>query len=161
MNQESATLVLRSCNCSAGNVTNNSWKWTEINLKQALGTIFEKYDTFKICLTGFGSQSATITAVDDRNVNLNIAGLNWINSGYDYASNAKLNTVTFGAVDLVSGSGRVVNYNGNYGYMFKKPPNGWVDISLTYTRVADNSINTSQVYANNVLYFTIIGIDLK
>lgn len=158
MDQESATLTLRSVNASSS--TNNSWTWRNVDLRKALGTIYDEYNVFKICLTGFGSGTATITSTDDRNVILNLSGLLWVNAGYDYSTNTKTNTVSLCGVDLLSGNGRIVNYTGEYGVMFRKPPNGLADITLTYTRVIDNSINASQVYANNMMCFTIAGVEM-
>lgn len=42
MNGESSTLTLRSVNSS--NITNYSWTWSDIDLRRALGTIYDKYD---------------------------------------------------------------------------------------------------------------------
>jgi len=162
MEKESATIILRTVNCAVGDVTNNSWTFRQVDLRKAIGTIYNQYDHFKLCLTSFGSGSVTITNADDRTVNIYMSMSNcyWVSSGYDVSTNNRTQNCLITTADLNSGSGRSINYTGEIGVLFKKPESGITDITIYYRRCSDDSINGAQAYANAVLCFSVYGVQV-
>jgi len=160
MDKESATLVLRSVNCNITDVTNNTWTWRNVNLRKAMGTIYDKHETFKLCFTSFGSSSTTITNAVDRTVNvyMNMSNCTWINSGYNVSTNNRTQNCLLSTIDLNNNSGRSINFTGEVGILFKKPSSAYTDITITFTRCSDDSINSAQAYANSVYCFSIYGV---
>jgi hypothetical protein len=81
MNLESAQLVLRSNTVASGpdNVRNYLVTWRNVNLRQVLGTMYDKYKLFKICLTSFGNTNTGLTGVtnSDRSLQIVMSGLNF------------------------------------------------------------------------------------
>ena len=97
---ENASLVL-STNNGTSNTTRTSTTWSNINLRSLLGTMYDKYDTFNLCLntvaTGV-SQSYYNASPNDLQVLLRISGLPFINNTYNIGSsyNANNNICTIG-----------------------------------------------------------------
>jgi len=160
MNLESAVLVLRTSNATTN--TNNygsNVTWTDINLKSLLGSMYNKYSKFKICLTSYANVNTTANAVADRYLQIYMSGLNWINQGYTYTINGNVNSTIISTIDLNSNGGRAINYTGEIGNVFYMANQTSVDISISFTRITDNVLNQAQNYGNSVYCFSIYGIE--
>ena len=160
MDKESATLVLRTANCAVADIGNSQWTWRNVDLRKAIGTLYNHYDHFKLCLTSYGSGSAGIGSADDRTVNIymNMSNCYWVNSGYDVSTNNRSQNCLITTADLNSGSGRSINYTGEIGVLFKKPDSGITDITIFYRKCSNDTVNAAQVYANSVYCFSIYGV---
>ena len=110
---ENASLVL-STNNGTSNTTKTSTTWSNINLRSLLGTMYDKYDTFNLCLntvaTGV-SQSYYNASPNDLQVLLRISGLPFINNTYNIGSSYNANnnictigTFTFNTTTLIPSS---------------------------------------------------------
>lgn len=160
MNLESANLILRSVSTTNKNATNQNITWDNINLKQVLGTLYDKYDNFKICLTSFGNvNAAAIAAVNDRVCTLNMRGLNWINQTYDSVTNTNRDGVVLSTTLMPSANGTSLNYTGEIGWVFQKPSSITVSINITITRASDGLVNAATNYGDTVYCFSIYGVE--
>jgi hypothetical protein len=164
MNLESAILVLRSANATIN--TNGSYVYFQnVNMRACLGSLYDKYKKFKICLTGVSNFNTVATSVaSDRFVVMYLSGLNFINSCFDYNAGSggnQTNQTPIGNIDLNSSanSGRTINLTGEYGSVFFIDNPNQVDLTLTIRRVNDNGLNASQDYGNWIWVFSIYGID--
>ena len=110
MEQETATLILNTYNISQavstpstfynktvdnqyGTITNNrcTLTWKNINMKQVLGEIYNKYETFNLKLYQMAQTTTMInsgSAISNQSslVDVRISGLPFINDGYNIAS---------------------------------------------------------------------------
>ncbi len=163
MNLESANLILRTSSVAVGtnkdsNRTNITW--TNINMKSVLGTLYDKYKRFKICLTSVGNvNSATISSTADRVMALNMKGLQWVNQAYDQSKNCNTDTVVISTLIYNSAAGFSVNYTGEIGWIFEKPTSTNININLYITRVSDGTTPSTINYNESVYCFTIYGVD--
>jgi hypothetical protein len=95
-----ASLVL-STNNGTTNASRTSTTWSNINLRSLLGDMYDKYDTFNLCLntvaTGV-SQSYYNASPNDLQVLLRIQGLPFLNNTYNIGNtyNANNNICTIG-----------------------------------------------------------------
>ncbi len=92
-NIESATLILRSGDLIA-NATNQygscdqyitNMTWNNINLRTLLGTLYDRYDLFNICLSNVSHSTQPVqfaTTPDDALVQICVAGLPFVNQTY-------------------------------------------------------------------------------
>ena len=114
MEQETACLILNTFDISSsttatafynltvdnqyGTIANNrcNLTWKNINMRQVLGVMYDKYETFNMYLyqvsqtQGFGA-SATCTA-NQQLVDIRIRGLQFLNNGYNPISRNNTNT---------------------------------------------------------------------
>lgn len=162
MNLESATLVLRTASLGSSGINvnnfNNDCTWN-IDLQTVLGTIYHKYKRFKICLTSVGSGIPNPTLTDaSRFVNVNLEGLQWVNSGYDTTNGAVNRNVIATTIVLNSTLGFSNNFTGEVGFVFNKPNSNNISFRVYLTNVSNNTINQVQ-YPNLCYCFSIYGID--
>lgn len=163
MNLESAVLVLRSANATS-NILGSNMTWNAVNFRQLLGTLYDKYDKFKICLTSVSNFNANaIAVVADRFVSCEMTGLNFINSTFEYqVGNGGMltNKTTLCPVDLVgtTNQGRSINLTGEFGQVFYIDNPNVVDINISLLRIMDGTLNGAQDYGNWVFVFSIYGV---
>jgi len=162
MNLESATLVLRTLSLGPNDINvgslNNDVSWN-INLQTCLGSMYNKYDRFKICLTSMGSSVPTPTLTDqNRFVMINVEGLQWNNQTYNSQTGIIERNAILSTVDLQTNTGRTINYTGEVGCVFYKPQSSDVRIRVYLTRISDNTIQNVQ-YPPLIYCFSIYGIN--
>lgn len=163
MNLESANIILRTSSVALGsdkdsNRTNITWR--NINLKMALGSLYDKYTKFKICLTSVGNaNTSNIANITDRMLNINMTGLMWINQTYDTSTNSNTNNVIISTAIFNSTSGFSINYTGEIGWVFQKPVSNNVDINIYFTRISDGTQASGINYGETVFCFSIYGIE--
>lgn len=162
MNIESANLVLRTASVAVGadKDSNRSNIWFRgINMRVLLGQMYEKYDSFKICLTSVGNTNTTnIANVSDRVMCLNMSGLQWMNQTYDVATKTNKDYVVISTLIFQSTTGFSQNYTGEIGWVFTKPLQDTIDINLYLTRVSDGSVASGINYGESVFCFSVYGI---
>lgn len=162
MNLESANLILRTSSVAVGenkNTNRTNITWRNINMRATLGNLYDKYSTFKICLTSIGNvNTTTISSVADRVLNVNMRGLNWVNQTYDTATNTNTNTVLLSTAFFNTANGFSINYTGEIGWVFYKPSSQNVDINIFFNRVNDGGTPNIN-YNESVFCFSIYGIE--
>jgi hypothetical protein len=111
-NAENASLVLKTGDLplnstnSIGTVDqyNLSFVWSNINMRTLLGSMYDKYDTFNLCLSSIttGIAGAGIgTNANDRIVVINVGGLPFINNTYDTGLKHNTTTAVLGTFTFV------------------------------------------------------------
>ncbi len=160
MNLESATLVLRTSALGPNDVNvsnfNNDVYWN-INLRRVLGSMFDKYNRFKICLTSIGTSTPALSEAN-RFVQVNMEGLQWNNQSYDTQTGILRSNVIIESVALGTNTGITYNFTGEIGQVFYKPQSDDVRLRIYLQRISDNTIQAIQ-YPNIVYCFSIYGIE--
>jgi len=163
MNLESANLILRTSSVAVGadkNTARTQITFRNINMKVVLGTLYSKYQRFKICFTSFGNaNTSSIAAVSDRVLMVQMRGLNWTNRLYDGTTSANENSVVLGSAFFNNTTGFSLNFTGEIGWVFDKPPSDNVDLTVFLNRVSDGTIPTSGNYGESVFCFSIYGVE--
>ena len=169
---ECAILVLRTCDLTkTGNISGiradyniSPFTWKNINLRTLLGTMYDKYDLFNICLSAVCSGSILTAAnsyrlssdINDNTVILNMSGLPFINNTYDtrtqhncnqtnigcYTFPSTLITTQVNAVNVYTNTpipGMTTYTTSNGGNTFGKYQE-LVDLTIIYTRIMDNAL---------------------
>jgi hypothetical protein len=161
MNLESAVLILRTSDATTNvNTFGSNVTWSNINLKALLGSMYNKYSKFKICLTSYGNYNGNAIAVNtDRYLQVYFSGFNWINQGYMYSVNGNTNSAMITTIDVAGTAGRSINYSSDVGNVFYMNNQSSVDLTITFARISDNVLNNAQNYGNSVFAFVIYGIE--
>jgi hypothetical protein len=160
-NLSNASLVLKSydaiCDTNRLNIT-----WNNINLRTVLGDMYDKYDTFNICLNTVSTANAsanTGTANDDRNVIMSLTGLPWINQTYNTAYLTNTASTVLCTYQFASSATTTQYFYSNNLATFGKNQE-LVNLTLSYTRIVDNAQpTTANPFPHVVLIFDIFGID--
>lgn len=150
---ESGQLILDTTKATSRTLVNtvNTILFKNVNIREVLGDMYDKYDKFKICLNGMQMTGASIT---DRICFIRMSGLNWVGElGYND------NDVTKALITMEYINAGASNslYNCNYGSVFNKPSNNTVDITLHLGDVLTNG-NLYWNYREFIFYFSIFGV---
>lgn len=160
MNLESANLVLRTSSISEPDKNSNRTEfiWKNINLRVALGSMYDKYSKFKICPTSIGNANTSTISVSDRVLVVHIGGLMWENQSYNTTVKTNGYYVSMATVAFNSGFGFSNNFTGEIGYVFNKPQSDSVNIEIYYSMVSDGQLPNNN-YGESVFCFSIYGIE--
>ena len=160
INNEMVNFLLHSNNATT-NLNNNGGILTFNGVKiiEVLGGIYNKYDKFKIVLTGFinnntNSVSNTLLAVKMR-------GLNWLGQ-YDYAignNNPYNDAPTLGFVNASSVSNTYQLTQSNWGCDFNKPSSNNANLIIYLYTVQNTVVFTDRNYGITTYLFTIHGVE--
>jgi hypothetical protein len=112
-----------------------------INMRQVLGTLYDKYDMFNVCLRTYLSAPAA-AAINGVAASIWMTGLSWVNQTYS------IRTKTFNTECCVGGcnfqatatNGQVTHHSGNTA-MFRKGPPDVVDIVIELKNSFGNIAN--------------------
>jgi hypothetical protein len=132
------------------NSSRTSTTWNAINIKNILGELYDQYELFNIELIGISiaSYSGNFGTTDnDRNVIINMSGLDWVYNNYNTSSLSTTNQAIVGshkfatqaAAQSFSNIRRMIS-------TFRK--NQVVDITITLTTVQGTlpNINAGQLF---------------
>jgi len=174
-NAENASLVLKTADLpfnsttSVGNTDQYllNLTWSNINMRTVLGTMYDKYDTFNLCLSSVTTAVAGAgigVNANDRIVVLNVGGLPFINNTYAAGLKHNTNTAVLGTFTFVpSQSVSQFFYSSNVATFGKNQD--VCNISINYTRVSLNAnnppsyaVNTVNIYPDVCFIFDIFGI---
>lgn len=82
---------------STGKVENNrtTYTWYNVNLKNLLSPIYDKYNKFNICLNNIGTsiQGGSVSGLNDRTLQVKMSGLQWLSSYNQSTGNNDSNKV--------------------------------------------------------------------
>jgi hypothetical protein len=170
-NIECAILVLRTSDLTkAGNKSGikadfnmSPYTWKNINLRTVLGPMYDKYDSFNLCLTtvcsgGVLTANNTYILSTDPNDNLvilTISGLPFLNNVYDTRTQHNTNVSTLGCYQFVSDAANInipipsstTFTASNGGNTFGKYQE-MVDLTICYNRVIDNAFIVRDAVTN-------------
>ena len=133
--------------------------WKNINLRDVLGDIYDKYDYFNICLNTVSTAQANLIDgnLDARNVSLKISGLNFYNQGYISKSLSNNNYSTnIGTFNFTPSSSSTQYYYGCNMATFKKSQD-YVEIIIEYPRILDDVVSNSNLTATAISSLTATG----
>lgn len=153
------------------NDTHSQSVWNNINLRLLLGDLYDKYDTFNLCLTSIscGAPSEAIGAnyldndIDNGHLTVYISGLPFINNTYDVAKcrnihEAPLGIFTYPTATTTIGY-RVYN---DAGIVTFGKSQEQCNIQISMRRVFDDDEPVSVNYLPITNYmFTIVGVEPK
>jgi len=161
MLSESATLILSTASNIGSPVVDLSFSniiFRNVDLKQTLGEMWEKYDKFIIKPVGvtlLGTTSVPSSA--GTMLTYNMTGLDWININYELAPGQQR---WVPICNTILGNGaQTINFpyaNNGWGYNFRKGKQ-FVDLQFVVTNPDFTSVtpNTAFVYANIDMHFVI------
>lgn len=149
---ESGQLVLNTSNATRKVISYVvTFKFSNINIREILGDMYDKYDKFKLCLNGFQMGGSTIA---DRVCYIRISGLSWVGElGYNDDDTSKA-LIT---LDYINGTPSVSGHPCNIGNVFNKPSNSVVDLTIHMGDVFTNG-NSYWNYGGLIFYFSIFGV---
>ena len=135
----------------------SSMTWKNINLRDILGDIYNKYEYFNICLNTVSTSQANLIDAnpDSRNVSIKLSGLNFINQGYSSKSlNNNSDTTVIGAFNFVNSTSVTKEYYGSNMASFRKSSD-IVDIKIEYAKIVDDVVQNTNTF--NTLITSLTG----
>ena len=167
MIKESATFTLhnRSVSSDRGVI----FTFNNLNIREILGPMFNKYSRFKLVLNAQGGyyyispdtvtmNGITFTPRGGANEPffLKLSGFDWINS-YDFRTEVK--SVPYIMFPTISNHRQQINiFQSNNGFMFQKPSNGLVNFEMWYQN-RDLWNSSTYLMAEHLFIFSIYGLD--
>ena len=173
-----ANLVLKSYEISSTpsvvgytNTKRTLMVWNNINLRTLLGDMYDKYDTFNLCLNSISSGGPADNLgpnygnsdIDNLHHIVNISGLPFINQTYSQSSCRNGSSAFLGVFTYPSSTTSVGYrvYNDSGILTFGKSQEQ-CNISITLTLVLDvTDPDTLNSFPNTVFSFSIVGVDAK
>ena len=165
-----ASLVLKTSDL-ADNATNqygtiNQYKtaytWNNINLRTVLGDLYDKFDTFNLCLNTVVSSTGDANlgaATDDRTVIIKMSGLPFINQTYSVKQGCNTNVCALCSFTFFRSSTATQYFNSSNCYTFGKSAN-MVNLTIQYgTILADKIPATAVAFPHMVYLFDIVGVE--
>lgn len=168
-NIQYAKLVLKTYDLETGNQTQigdcsvdrNQVTFNNIDLRNLLGDMYDKFDTFNLSLNTFSSAAAPAligTDINDTQLLLKISGLPWLNQSYNQPSGNKSNSVLFASVYFVASVCTYQTFQNNYITFAKNQEK--VNITIEYIRVFDG-LSPATELPQACFIFDIIGVKEK
>ncbi len=156
---ENCNFTLRSVNASTINASKTDMTWNNIDLRQVLGKMYDKYEKFKIVLVSVSQKNIGTFAngYNDSVVLLNMTGLPFENCCYDYSQKCNTDNCVIGIMKFLEGYG--YNPNTQLGYNFTKH-NGANNIRIYYTRCKDGAVPnpSNKTFVDVAFHFCIYGL---
>jgi hypothetical protein len=162
---EKASLVLNSVNASTNSIK-SSFTWNNINLRNLLGDMYDKYDRFNIALNTIATAYTPLALSGNTNnqVLIRVSGLPWINNSYNInASGLNLNNnstiiATFTFSSSAPQEPITFIYNHNIATFSKN--SDITSITIDYARVYDLlTPDSTNSFPQMTFIFDIYGID--
>jgi hypothetical protein len=175
-NYENAALVLRTADLTANATTQvgicdqnkTNFTWNNINLRTVLGSMYDTYDKFNICLNTVSTSQVNAgsipgTAYDDRIVQIYMSGLPFINQCYDVVKGCNIKYTIIGTFNFPSVTACTTQYfySSNIATFDKRQD--LINIQIFYSRISKNGggtydIATANVFPDMIFIFDIFGI---
>jgi hypothetical protein len=150
-----------------GKVEENRTKltWTNIDMRQILGDMFDKYDRFNISLNFVGtSETGTVaeTSSDYRFFQVMLSGLQFTTT-YNHSYRSSDNKALMGLVNipLTEDTAYITNQQNSATYTFEKTQN--VSLTIDLLNLVDNTYyvptDDTSLIGHTIFSFTITGVD--
>ena len=167
-NCQTARLVLKSSDIQSGtdgtfNTNYSQYTFNNINLRTVLGDMYDKYDTFNLCLNSIYSNPCSPALGSDGSGNdltlyIELSGLPFINQTYDIYNKCNNDSTTIASVNFVRNSPLTQLYYNSSCNTFSKNQE-LVNLTFNYYRIKDDLIPSSNAnYPFMIYIFDIIGI---
>ena len=158
---ENALLVLKTADAvSQSHNTINTW--SNINLRNLLGMMYDKYEVFNLQLNTIatGLSSSTLgTTLNDLNVSAHLTGLPFINQTYDVKTGNNSFTTNIGVFRFARNTNLNTYYTDSY-FTFGKSQD-MCNLTISLTNISDGALSTSVDYPDVLYIFNIIGVPNK
>ena len=167
MNIEHASLVLKPNlltvntsnnfgNCNAGR---SIYTFTNINLRNILGSMYDKYSKFNLILKNVMCEAVNTwgNVAQDQSIFINISGLNFINNYEVTTKTCSQQSVLTSILFNPSGSLSVTYTNNCVATFITNGPEN-VDITISYQRISDG-LTPDGVFGKVLFIFDIIPIN--
>jgi len=144
---------------NSSNAKLSSITWNNINLRVLLGDMYDKYDTFNLCLNAIStSQANSIDPFhDSKNVSIKLSGLAWLNQSYNVKSlTNNNNSTTIGTFNFVGNSATSQFYNSNNIATFSKAQD-ICNITIEYQRILDEVVVNNNLSGSIITTLTATG----
>jgi len=141
------------------NAKGSSITWNNINLRTVLGTIYDKYDVFNLCLNTISTAQANTIDVnpDSRNITIKMSGLPWINQTYNTKSNSNGTSTSIATFNFTALSSTTQYYYSNNIATFGKNSDT-CNITIDYFRILDDVIPNSNINLTQITNLTGTGL---
>ena len=128
------------------NAKGSSMTWNNINLRSVLGTLYDKYDTFNLCLNTISTSQANTIDVnpDSKNITIKLGGLPFINQTYNVKSGSSSSSTSLATFNFTSSSSTTQYYYSNNIATFGKNSDT-CNITIEYFRILDDIIPNSNI----------------
>lgn len=134
---ETANLILRGVTANITETNNQGFTWNNIDLREVLGDMYDKYSLFKLTFINVEFNTlGTFASFDDGLLFLNITGLEWDYSSYDFAPQSNLQTARVAILFFVDGTQTCQPPYTTMGLTFRKDK-PFCNIRLNYTKTTD------------------------
>ena len=172
MSQESASLVLKTCDLTLGSTTQigtaddfgTHYTWNNINLRVLLGDMYYKYDRFNLNLNTIGTGApytgwSTGGSLDDRCVYISISGLPFVNNTYSQKNNSNTTSTIIASCYFNSSTQTTQYFYSNNSATFNKNQD-MCNFSLSLLRIDDGLKPTVTVAFPPIIFlFDITGVE--
>lgn len=159
INIDTSTLFLHSSN--AVSIEGGILTFKNIKIKQLLGDMYDKYDKFKLILTGFYNRNLNVLSDTQRLIAIKVKGFDYVGQ-YDYAyinDNPYIDIPTLGMFWNASNSAIMQQTQANWGCVFNKPSSLTTDLTIYLYTVQNCYTFTHIDYGISAFFFTICGIN--
>ena len=168
VNLENASLVLNTYDAtpSAENTINT---WKNINFRSLLGSMYDKYETFNLCLSTVITDPTAIEigngadGVKTRTNLIYMSGLPFTNQCYSTSTGNIQSETVLGAIILpadTSTTSAILNLNSLSLATFSNPKD-IVDITIKLTLLSNATPNPTNDFPEMVFIFDIYGVEPK
>jgi hypothetical protein len=157
-NIEIASFVLSTFSTFNINAAKNQITWNNINLKNVLGSMYDKYDKFNIELVSIlQSETVDIFGIDskDTTVLIQISGLSFVNNNYNFSTGNNVNSTIIGFYNFCNYDETTTQNYINNPRTFVKDTKYLVDITINYLRFDLTNVNT--IVYTDLLGFAVSG----
>ena len=172
MSQETASLVLRTCDLTLGSSISigtadqygTTYTWNNINLRVLLGDMYDKYDRFNLNLNTIATGAtaanwSTSSTTDDRCNYISIAGLPWVNNTYSQKTNSNTTSTIIASCYFNPGTQTTQYFYSNNTATFNKNQDV-CNFSLSILRIADGlKPGVTVAYPPMIFLFDINGVE--
>ena len=165
---ENASLVL---NTYESTMTDNNTinTWTNVNLKSVLGDMFDKYETFNLCLSVVntdvtGTEMGNgIDGVSTRICIMYISGLPFVNQTYSFKKNTLTNEAVLGTLILPLDTTTTSEqyYFGSSSVATFRSPSEMTNITIKLTKINNATPTPTYDFPEMVFIFDIYGVESK
>ena len=166
VNQENASLILNTRDAVSSD-QKCTHTWNNINLETLLEGMYDKYESFNLCLSFFTSMTSTVnatfTSINDRNLLIYVNGLAFKSQCYNAGTNRITNQTVMGIIQFTAdtsvGISSLSSQSLYVATFTKHTPT--CNITIQLKRV-DNAFPTIVNDLPNVVYvFDIYGVEPK
>jgi hypothetical protein len=150
-NIETASLVLSVYETDYINDNYTSMTWNNLNLRNILGTMYDKYDKFNLELVSISQIADDYDfgeTFDDVNVLIQLSGLSFVNNNYSVTTKNNTNSTIIAPYNFVAYDLNNLQFYKNFVRTFIKDSNSIVNLTLTYLR---NNFNIVESIVSNIV----------